>query len=180
MLSRRQLLSGVSAAGAGAVLAGCGSTTPSATTLSGSVLQGDLHLLQRLIRVEYYAVGAYVAAIPLLSGNDVLTTQQFLNQDLSHIEDLAAIVRQTGVKPYATGQEYALGHPKNRTEALELLHRAEQATLRAYLDAIPQLSPGVVKATAASLFANDAQHASTIRSQLGLPPVPEAVVTGAA
>lgn len=162
------------------MLAGCGSAAPTATTLSGSVLQSDLPALQPLIRVEYFAVGAYVAVIPLLSGNDKLTAQQFLNQDMSHIEDLAAIVRRTGAKPYATDQLYDFGHPRTRTEALELLHRAEQLTLRAYLDAIPRLSPGVVKATAASLFANDAQHASTIRGSLGLAAVPEAVVTGKA
>ena len=88
------------------------------------------------------------------------------------------IPEETGVKPYATDQLYNLGHPAGRTEALGLLHRAEQVTLRAYLAAIPRLSPGVVKATAASLFANDAQHASTIRDRIGLAPVPEAVVTG--
>jgi Ferritin-like domain len=176
MVSRRQLLSGVSGAGAGALLAACGAQ--SATSLSGSVLKADVHTLNGLIRVEYYAVAAYVAAMPRLSGTDALAAQQLLNEDLSHIEDLAAIVRKTGVQPYASGQDYNLGHPRNRTELLELLHHAEQLTLRAYLDAIPQLTPGVVKATAASLFANDAQHASTIRGRLGLPPVPEAVVTG--
>jgi hypothetical protein len=173
MVSRRQLLS---AAGAGAVLAGCGST--SATGLPGSVLEADVHTLNRLIRAEYYTVGAYVAGIPLLSGTDAATAQQFLNQDMSHIEDLAEIVRKAGAKPYATDQVYDLGHPSDRAETLALLHHAEQVTLRAYLDAIPRLSPGVVKATAASLFANDAQHASTIRDRLGLAPVPEAVVTG--
>jgi len=137
-----------------------------------------VHTLNRLIRAEYFAVGAYVAGIPLLSGTDVVIAQQFLNQDMSHIEDLAEIVRKTGVKPYATDQVYDLGRPRDRGETLALLHHAEQVTLRAYLDAIPRLSPGVVKATAASLFANDAQHASTIRGRLGLAPVPEAVVTG--
>jgi hypothetical protein len=176
MVSRRQLLSAASAAGAGAALAGCGST--SATGLPVSVLEADVHTLNGLIRAEYYAVAAYVAGIPLLSGGDVLVAQQFLNQDMTHIEDLAEIVRKTGVKPYATGQVYNLGHPRNRTEALALLHHGEQVTLRAYLHAIPRLSPGLVKATAASLFANDAQHASSLRSRLGLAPVPEAVVTG--
>jgi hypothetical protein len=173
MVSRRQLLS---AAGAGALLAGCGGT--SATGLPGSVLQADVHTLNRLIRAEYYTVGAYVAGIPLLSGTDAVIAQQFLNQDMSHIEDLADIVRKAGVTPYATDQVYDLGHPSDRAETLSLLHHAEQVTLRTYLDAIPRLSPGVVKATAASLFANDAQHASTIRDRLGLAPVAEAVVTG--
>jgi ferritin-like protein len=176
MVSRRQLLCAVSGAGAGAVLAGCGGV--SATGLPASALKADVHILNQLIRAEYYAVGAYVAGIPLLSGTDVVIAQQFLNQDMSHIEDLAEIVRKAGVKPYATDQVYNLGHPRDRSETLALLHHAEQATLRTYLDAIPRLSQGVVKATAASLFANDAQHASTIRGRLGLAPVAEAIVTG--
>jgi nucleoside-diphosphate-sugar epimerase len=176
MVSRRQLLSAASAAGAGAALAGCGSTT--ATGLPGDVLGADVHTLNEVIQAENYAVAAYVAGIPLLSGTDSMIAKQFLEQDLSHIEDLADIVRKAGAKPSVSGQVYDLGHPSSRTEVLELLHHVEQVTLRAYLAAIPKLSPGVVKATAASLFANDAQHASTIRGRLGLAPVPEAVVTG--
>jgi hypothetical protein len=177
MVSRRQLLRAASAAGAGAVLAGCGSSSIG-SGVQATVLEADVPTLNRLIGVEYHAVAAYVAGIPLLSGTDVVYAKQFLSQDLSHIEDLAALVRKTGVKPAASGQVYNLGHPRSRAEVLDLLHRVEQATLRAYLKAIPQLSPGVVKATTASIFANDAQHASLIRGRLGLVPVPEAVVTG--
>ena len=179
MVSRRQLLSAASAAAAGAVLAGCG-TRPVATGLSGAGLQSDVRTLNRLIEVEYHAVAAYVAAIPLLSGTDALYAKQFLSQEISHIEDLSAFVRRTHTKPAASGQVYDLGRPRGRTELLALLHHVEQVTLRAYLEAIPVLTPGVVKATAASILDNDAQHASLIRGLLGLAPVPEPVVTGSA
>lgn len=179
MVSRRQLLSAASAAGAGAVLAGCG-TTPVATGIPGAVLKSNVDALNRLIGVEYQAVAAYVAAIPLLSGTDVLYAKQFLSQDLAHIEDLAAFVRKTGAKPAASSQVYDLGRPRGRTELLALLHHAEQLTLRAYLQAIPVLTPGALKATATSILANDAQHASLLRGRLGLAPVPQAVVTGRA
>lgn len=176
MVSRRQLLS---AAGAGAVLAGCG-TAAVGTGLPGAALETDVPTLNKLIGVEYYAVAAYVAAIPLLSGTDALFAKQFLSQDLAHIDDLAAFVRPTHTKPAASSQSYNLGHPKSRAEALGLLHHVEQVTLRAYLEAIPALAPGAVKATAASILGNDAQHASLIRGRLGLAPVPEAIVTGRA
>jgi Ferritin-like domain len=179
MVSRRQLLSGASAAGAGVVLAGCGSSQL-ASGIDPGVLQSEVATLNRLIAVEYDAVAAYVAAIPLLTGTDALYAKQFLSQDLSHIEDLAAFVRKTGNKPVASNQIYQLGHPKSRAQLLAVLHHVEQVTLRAYLRAIPTLTPGAVKATAASIFANDAQHAGLLRGRLGLAPVPEAVVTGTA
>jgi hypothetical protein len=177
MVSRRQLLSAASAAGAGAVLAGCGNSQP-ASGIPGAALKTDVPTLNRLIGVEYHAVAAYVAAIPLLTGTDALYAKQFLSQELAHIDDLAAIVRRTHAKPAASSQDYNLGRPRSRAEMLALLHHVEQITLRAYLEAIPLLTPGVVKATATSIFANDAQHASLIRGRLGLAPVPEAVVTG--
>jgi hypothetical protein len=174
MVSRRQLLS---AAGAGAVLAGCGTSQP-ASGIPSAVLETDVPTLNRLIGVEYHGVAAYVAAIPLLSGTDALYAKQFLTQELAHIDDLAAFVRKAHTKPAASSQTYDLGTPRSREELLALLHHVEQLQLRAYLQAIPLLTPGVVKATAASIFANDAQHASLIRGRLGLAPVPEAVVTG--
>lgn len=177
MVSRRQLLSVASAAGAGAVLAGCGGA-PTATSLSGAVLEADIGSLNRLIAAEYYSVAAYVAGIPLLSGADAFDAKWLLQLDLSHITTLAQLVRKTRAKPFVSDQQYDLGHPTDRKQVLELLYHGEQVTLRAYLAEIPNLSPGIVKATAASIFANDAQHASTIRGRLGLAPVPQAVVTG--
>ena len=179
MVSRRQLLSAASAAGAGALLAGCGSSQ-TASDVPGAVLEADIETLNGLIGVEYHAVAGYVAAIPLLSGTDALYAKQFLSQELAHIDDLTALVRRTKTKPAASSQSYNLGHPKSRAEALGLLEHLEQVTLRAYLEAIPLLTPGVVKATATSILGNDAQHASMLRGRLGLPPVPEAVVTGTA
>ena len=52
---------------------------------------------------------------------------------------------------------------------LALLHRLERAQIAAYLDAIPQLSPGPVRAAVASILANDAQHLAVLRLTQGLP-----------
>ena len=54
---------------------------------------------------------------------------------------------------------------------------AEQATVRAYLDAIPKLTPGAARSAAASILANEAQHVSVLRRNLGLDPIPSAFVT---
>jgi hypothetical protein len=61
---------------------------------------------------------------------------------------------------------------------LALLKRLEQAQLRAYLDAIPQLSGGKVRAAVAAIYANDAQHLALLRWQTGEAPAPAALVTG--
>jgi hypothetical protein len=79
--------------------------------------------------------------------------------------------------PHGPRGSYDLGRPKNQTQILDLIHRAEQATVRAYLDAIPKLTPGAARAAAASILANEAQHVSVIRRNLALDPVPDATVT---
>jgi hypothetical protein len=79
--------------------------------------------------------------------------------------------------PVGPRANYDLGHPRSETQVLELIHRAEQATVRAYLDAIPKLTPGAARAAAASIVANEAQHVSVLRRNLGLDPIPSAVVT---
>lgn len=61
---------------------------------------------------------------------------------------------------------------------LELLHRLEDAQLTAYLNAIPKLSGGPVRAAAAAIFANDAQHVMMLRIRLDRPPAPAAFVDG--
>jgi hypothetical protein len=62
---------------------------------------------------------------------------------------------------------------------MELIHRAEQGVVHAYLDAIPKLTPGAARAAVASILANEAQHVSIVRRNLGLDTVPSAVLTDA-
>ena len=54
----------------------------------------------------------------------------------------------------------------------------ERAQLAAYLDALPTLSQPKIRAAAAAILANDAQHVSVLRASMGLAPLPSPFVTG--
>lgn len=177
--SRRQLLAASGIAGGGYLLAGCGgSSRPTASALPGRVLSADVEALNGLLEVEYHARAAYIAGLPLLKGGAWVAARHFLKQELSHIAELTSLVKKAHAAPRGPRPSYDLGHPNDGVEALKLLGWVEQLTIAAYLAAIPKLSPGLVKAAAASILANEAQHASVVRLNLGLAPVPHALVTG--
>jgi hypothetical protein len=161
-------------------LAGCGRTHPAAThvaQLPPDLKAVDAAIFSELIDAEYIAVAAYTAGIPLLSDHNRRAAKHFLIQEVAHITQLSNLVNVAHGVPHGPRASYDLGHPRSETQVLELIRRAEQLTIRAYLDAIPKLSPGAARAAAASILANEAQHISIIRRNLGLDPVPDAVVT---
>ncbi len=184
--SRRVLLSGAGATlvGAGALaLAGCGRKAAigpaSVKTARQPVQQADLDILDGLLELERETVAAYTASIPLLTHPDARTAKQFLNEELEHAGELLSLIKAAGGgKGPARKPSYDLGHPTDDRGVLALLHGLERAQIVAYLDAIPRLSPGAVRAAAASILANDAQHVAIIRATLGLTAAPSPFVTG--
>lgn len=179
-VSRRQLLGASGAAGSAVLLAACGGGSKHQPGLvPPKVSGGDAAIINELLAVEYYAATAYIAGAPRLSGHNLRLAKRFLNQELSHIDELTNLARAAHVTPTGEGGGYNLGHPRTATDLLELFHRVEQLTIRAYLSAIPRLSEGAVRAVAVSILANEAQHVSIVRRNLGLTAVPAAVVTGA-
>lgn len=139
---------------------------------------GDVALLNSLLDLEHYAIAAYEAGIPLMAKGSAVAARQFLAQELSHAGELSGLVREAGQKPNDPLPAYDLGHPRTNEDVLRLLHRIETSQLAAYVRAIPRLQPGKVRAAALAVFANDAQHVTILRLQLGLDPVPAAFVTG--
>jgi hypothetical protein len=179
-VSRRQLLGASGAAGTAVLLAACGGSSKHPPVLTPArVASADAAIVNDLLRVEYYAATAYIAGAPLLSGHNRRLADRFLNQELSHIDELTNLLRAAHVAPAGEAASYDLGHPRGATDLLELFHRVERLTIRAYLDAIPKFSSGRVRAAAVSILANEAQHVSIVRRNLGLTPVPAAVVTAA-
>ena len=179
-VSRRQLLGASGAAGTALALARCGRSHPAAVHVSRlppDVKAVDAAIFNRLIDAEYVVAATYVAGIPLLSDHNLRAAKHFLVQEVSHITQLSNLVNVAKGTPNGPHASYDLGHPRSQTQVLELIHRAEQATIRAYLDAIPKLTPGAARAAAASIVANEAQHVSVLRRNLGLDPIPSAVVT---
>jgi hypothetical protein len=182
-LSRRRLLSvsGVTAVGAAGLIAGCGgagSPRGQVRTLPPPGRHQDIEILDRLLGLEQAAVAAYTAGIPLLRGGAQLAATQFLEQELSHASELSGLVKAAGGRARLPQASYDLGQPRTARDVVRLLHVAERAQLIAYLDAIPRLAPGAVRAAAAAIFANDAQHIAVLRSALGLAPLSGPFVTG--
>jgi hypothetical protein len=180
--SRRQLLLG----GGSGVLAGtlclaaCGGAPLREKVRGGTaVAPGDVEILNGLLHLEYHAIAAYSAGIPLLHPEDGgRAAKQFLGQEMAHAVALQELVKKAKAKPVKPRASYDLGSPRTGEEVLLLLHKLENAQLAGYLAVIPLLAPGKVRSAVAAIFANDAQHIAVLRSRLGRDPVPEPVVTG--
>ena len=138
----------------------------------------DVPVLIGLLHFEHLAIYAYTAGIPLLGKGPALAARQFLSQELSHAGEISGLIKQAGVKPPQALPSYDIGHPSSAEDVLRLLHQVETSQLNAYVAAIPLLEHGKVRAAATAVFANDAQHVTLLRLQLGLDPVPAAFVTG--
>jgi hypothetical protein len=184
--SRRSFIAGTGVAlgGAATALAGCGHRAGPALRgnrkLTPVVARSDIQVLNAILPLEYRAIAAYTAGIPLLTGHSAKAAKHFLDQELTHAGEMQGLVHEAHGKWPMPPPSYDLGHPVSEREVLVLLYEVERTMLGAYLEAVPRLSPGRVRAAIASLFANDAQHISVVRLALGRPPAPSPLVTAAA
>jgi hypothetical protein len=209
---------GAAALGAAGVLSGCGKAAQKsniALTKRSPGAKTDVQTLNHLLDLEYRAIYAYTASIPLLAAANrqgksshkkkpsapvlapvarkkppppPLSTvallasnaaAQFLSQEIDHSLELKAIIKQAGGKPHRPAPAYDLGaSPRSRKDVLLILHALEQAQLVAYLEAVTVLTPGQLRAAAAAIFANEAQHLMVLRMELGQSPVPSPFVSG--
>jgi hypothetical protein len=177
-VSRRRLVAG---AGTALLLAGCGARDPTAhalRTLPQGPRESDVEILNHALDLEYRLIDSYAGGIPLLSGFDKKAAQRFLGQELSHAGELSGLVKEAKGQPIQPRTDYGLPRPGNAAEVLQLLHTLESGMITVYLDVIPRLAPGIVRASVASILANEAQHLAVVRSGQGLAPVPSAFVTG--
>jgi Ferritin-like domain len=164
--------------GAVASLAGCGASAPKVRNLPRQAKHDDVELLNRALALKRYAIAEYTAGIPLLSRRTTKLAQALLNDELAHAGELLGLLDVVGGKPIPRADSYDLGHPRSAAEVLDLLHRLERRQLTLYLDLIPRLRPGRVRAAVASILGSDAQHVSLLRVQLGSTPAPFAFVAG--
>jgi hypothetical protein len=168
--SRRALLAGAASAAGAAVLSACGTKALRKKIATGAhVVPGDIDALNSLLDVENYAIAAYAAGLPLLGPDWAKIAKQFLSQELAHAVEIRDLVRGAGGKPHRPASSYNLGDPRTAGEALALLESVERAQLHAYLQMIPRLSGGHVRAAVATIFANDAQHLAVLRVDAGQP-----------
>ena len=164
------------------VLAGCGSGgKPARQAVASSpqpVRSNDVAILNRLLDLERQTVAAYTAGIPLLPRPQARTARQFLDEELEHTGELLSLIKAAKGISIGRRPSYDLGHPRSAGDVLTLLHALERAQVAGYLAAIPRLSPGPVRAAAATILASDAQHIAVLRLAQGEIGAPSAFVTG--
>jgi hypothetical protein len=183
--SRRALLSGAGTAlaGVGAIaLGGCGRAATgrkAVKQLPKALMESDVRILSRALALERRTVTAYVAGIPLLPHSQAKAARQFLNEELEHTGELISLITAAGAKPPPRADSYLLGHPRDAAAVLALLRSLETLQITNYLQSIPRLSPGPVRAAVASILTVDAQHVTMVRLAQGQTPVPSAFVSGA-
>jgi hypothetical protein len=168
------------AATATVLLSGCAGSKPLRIRVRNGARAApeDVEPLNALLDLEHYAIAAYAAGIPFLDHPQSKAAVQFLAQELAHAVQLSDLIRHAHGKPIRARASYDLGHPRGPADVLALLKRLEHAQLSAYVEAIPRLSGGPVRAAVASIFANDAQHLAMLRWQTGETPVPSPFVSG--
>jgi hypothetical protein len=181
--SRRALLTGAGTALAGGalVLAGCGSVATGNKAVkktSMPVRHQDIEILGRALDLERRTAAAYIACTPLLARPQRKAFRQFLNEELQHTGELISLIKAAGGHAPPRADSYAIGHPTDAPGAYAVVHSLEALQIARYLQWIPRLSPGPVRAAVASILTVDAEHLTMMRVLQGQDPVPGPFVTG--
>ncbi len=181
-VSRRALLQTSGAgltAGLAVLAAGCGGHANTTTrTISAAARSANVEILNKALDLEHKAIAAYTAGIPLLAGRAHKYAQQFLAQELQHASELFTLVKRQDGNPDKPQTSYDLGSPRSHQDVVQLLHQIERAQIRAYLAAIPEVTPGTVKSALGAILGSEAQHIALLRAVAGTSPFAGAFVTG--
>ena len=89
-----------------------------------------------------------------------------------------SLIKHAGGIPNQPQSSYALGHPQGARGILRLLDAVENTVISGFLQIVPDVAPGVVRAVLCSILANDEQHVTVLRLALRRNPIPAAFVTG--
>ena len=184
--SRRRFLkrSGVivGATGAPMLLAACGDGTSTPNVLTGpdESDQADVEILNGALDLELQAVAAYKLGARRLRGSVLDIGKKFLEHEQDHADALAAAIRDAGGRPNRAKSSYDFPDLRTQTDVLRFAVDLENTAIAAYIDALPKLSQGELRATAAGIITNEAEHLAVLLDALGQHPAPAAFVTGKA
>ena len=180
-VSRRRFFqaSGVATAGgSAALLAACGGGSGKSQNKAGT--ETDIAVLNGAIDLENTAIAAYTAGAPLLKGELLKLGREFLGQEKDHADALSTAVTHLGGHPSRPKAAYDFPRVHTQRDVLLLANVIEHQAIAAYLDALPKLSSPDLRATAAAIVTNEAEHVSVLLGALGRPQAPTAFVTGSA
>ena len=182
-LSRRRFfhMSGVSVAGGSAVfLSACGDDTKSPVVLPDESDAADVEILNSALDLELMAVAAYKAGAAHLKGDVLAVGKLFLEQEQEHADGLTSAIKDAGGIPNRAKRSYDFPELRSQTDVLRFAVDLENTAIAAYIDALPKLGKGDLRATAAAIVANEAEHVAVLRGALGHEQVPDAFVVGRA
>jgi rubrerythrin len=181
-LSRRRFfaLSGVSVAGGSAVfLSACGDDTKSQTVTGTDESDlADIEILNSALDLELMAVAAYKAGAARLKGDVLQVGKLFLEQEQEHADGLMAAIKDAGGTPNRAKKAYDFPEWRSQTDVLKFAVDLENTAIAAYIDALPKLGKGDLRATAAAIVSNEAEHVAVLLGALGREQVPGAFVFG--
>jgi rubrerythrin len=164
-------------------LAACGNdgtTTPNVVTGPDESDQADVEILNGALDLELMAVAAYKAGAARLRGSVLDIGKLFLEQEQEHADGLAAAIKDAGGTPNRAKSSYDFPELRTQTDVLRFAVDLENTAIAAYIDALPKLTQGDLRATAAGIITNEAEHVAVLLDTLGQNPVPAAFVTGRA
>jgi rubrerythrin len=180
-VSRRRFfhMSGISVAGGSAVfLSACGDDTKTPVVGPDESDEADVELLNSALDLELMAVAAYKTGAGRLRGDVLAVGKLFLEQEQEHADGLMAAIKDAGGTPNRAKPAYDFPELRSQTDVLRFAIDLENTAIAAYIDALPKLGEGDLRATAAAIIANEAEHVSVLLGALGEEQVPDAFVVG--
>ncbi|MBA3746114.1 MAG: ferritin-like domain-containing protein [Solirubrobacterales bacterium] len=179
--SRRRFFaaSGVSVAGGSAMfLSACGDDTKNPVLGPDESDEADVEILNAALDLELMAVAAYKAGAAKLTGDVLAVGKHFLEQEQEHADGLMAAIKDAGGTPNRAKKSYEFPELKSQKDVLRFALDLENTVIASYIDALPKLGEGDLRATVAAIVANEAQHVAVLLGALGEPQVPDAFVVG--
>ena len=182
-LSRRGLLgAGVTLAGVGSavVLGGCEHSEPAPSNYGRQDTDRtiDLAQLNEAVDLEYMAIAAYQAAIPLLRGADLTLGRRLLSQEQEHLGVLLGVFHHVKVTPDQPRASYGFPRLSDSAHALAFATEIENTAIATYIDALPKIVDPKLRAKFAAIMTNEAEHLAVLAGARGLPEAPSAFVRG--
>jgi rubrerythrin len=161
-------------------LAACGdsATTPKAVTGPDESDEADVEILNGALDLELMSVAAYKTGAGHLRGQMLEVVKRFLEQEQAHADGLATAITDAGGRPNRPKSAYDFPAMRSQTGVLRFAVDLENTAIAAYVDALPKLTEGDLRATVASIITNEAEHVAVLLDALGEDPIPSAFVTG--